>query len=173
LARGTPAIAGTASEDKKIPGTSSQLRPDLVVTNAAARSISIIDVAVAFENKYEAFQLARAGKIQKYALLADELRSQGWDVYLNAFVVGALGGWDSDNETVIRQLRISRSYAKLMKKLIISDTIRLSRDIMWNLSVESVSIERMFQPTQLARRPNQLLPLLTPLSIINHSLPPS
>ena len=141
LARGTPAIAGTASEDKKIPGTSSQLRPDLVVTNAAARSISIIDVAVAFENKYEAFQLARAGKIQKYALLADELRSQGWDVYLNAFVVGALGGWDPENETVVRQLRISRSYAKLMKKLIISDTIRWSRDIY----VEFISGKRQYR----------------------------
>jgi hypothetical protein len=141
LARGTPAIAGTVTEDQKIPGTSGQLRPDLVVTNAASRSISIIDVAVAFENKYEAFQLARAGKIQKYALLADELRSQGWDVYLNAFVVGALGGWDPDNETVIRQIRISKSYAKLMKKLIVSDTIRWSRD----MYVEFISGKRQYR----------------------------
>lgn len=141
LAKGTPAIAGTTSEDRKIPGTSCQLRPDLVVTNALTRSISIIDVAVVFENKYEAFQLARSGKIQKYSLLADELRSQGWDVYLNAFIVGALGGWDPDNETVIRQLRISKSYAKLMKKLIISDTIRWSRDIY----VEFISGKRQYQ----------------------------
>jgi len=141
LAKGTPAISGTTSEDRKIPGTSFQLRPDLVVTNAITRSISIIDVAVVFENKYEAFQLARTGKIQKYTLLADELRSQGWDVYLNAFIVGALGGWDPDNETVIRQLRISKSYAKLMKKLIISDTIRWSRDIY----VEFISGKRQYQ----------------------------
>jgi hypothetical protein len=103
--------------------------------------MTIIDVAVVFENEYEAFQLARAGKIQKYQLLADELRSQGWDVYLNAFIVGALGGWDPDNDTVIRQLRISKTYAKLMKKLIVSDTIRWSRDIY----VEFISGKRQYR----------------------------
>ena len=141
LAKGTPAITGITSEDRKIPGTSGQLRPDLVVTNAATRSITIIDVAVVFENEYEAFQQARAGKIQKYQLLAEEVRSQGWDVYLNAFIVGALGGWDPDNDTVIRQLRISKTYAKLMKKLIVSDTIRWSRDIY----VEFISGKRQYR----------------------------
>jgi hypothetical protein len=141
LARGTPKISGSVSEDRKIPGTSGQLRPDIVVTHTVNRTISIVDVAVVFENQYEAFQLARAGKIQKYAHLAEELRSQGWDVYLNAFVVGALGGWDPDNEIVIRQLRISKSYAKLMKKLIVSDTIRWSRDIY----VEFISGKRQYR----------------------------
>lgn len=136
LARGTPAIAGTITEDKKIPGTSGQLQPDLVITNVSARFISIIGVAIVFENKFEAFQHARAGKIEKYQVLADELHSQGWDVYLTAIIVGALGGWDSANDTVIRQLRISKSDAKLMKKLVISDTIRWSRDgSTWNSSV--------------------------------------
>ena len=149
LARGTPAIAGTASEDRKIPGTNSQLRPDLVVTNAESRSITIIDVAVVFENKYEAFQLARAGKIQKYEQLADELRCQGWNVYLNAFITGALGAWDPDNETVIRQLRISKSYAKVMKKLIVSDTIRWSRDIY----VEFISGKRQYRDPVATNQP--------------------
>jgi hypothetical protein len=42
LARGTPAIAGTITEDKKNPGTSGQLHSDLVVTNvSAAPSLSL------------------------------------------------------------------------------------------------------------------------------------
>jgi hypothetical protein len=149
LARATPVVAGTVTEDHKIPGTSFQLRPDLVVTQTLNRSITIVDVAVVFENEYEAFQLARAGKIKKYEPLAAELRSQGWDVYLNAFIVGALGGWDPDNESVIRQLRISKSYAKMMKKLIVSDTIRWSRD----LYVEFVSGKRQYEEPLPAQQP--------------------
>jgi hypothetical protein len=145
-------IAGTITEDKAIPGTSGQLRPDLVVTDVTTRSISIVDVAIVFENKFEAFQLARAGKIEKYDPLAEELRSQGWNVYLDAFVVGALGGWDPANDAVIRQLRISKSYAKLMKKLVISDTIRWSRDIY----VEFISGKRQYrEPVPMAPPPSR------------------
>lgn len=50
----TLVIAGTMSEDRKIPGTSCQLRPDLVMTNAITQSMSMIVVAVLFKNKYEA-----------------------------------------------------------------------------------------------------------------------
>jgi hypothetical protein len=133
LARGTPAIAGTITEDKKNPGTSGQLHSDLVVTNVSARSISIIGEAIAFENKFEAIQLTRAGKIEKYQVLTDEFHSQEWKVYLTTFIVGAPSGWDLANDTVIRQLRISKSDATLMKKLVISDTIRWCHDgSTWN-----------------------------------------
>ncbi|XP_067128213.1 uncharacterized protein T26G10.4-like [Centruroides vittatus] len=42
---------------------------------------------------------------------------------------GTLGGWDPANEAAIRRLAISRKYATVMKKLMVSDTIRASREI--------------------------------------------
>ena len=68
-------------------------------------------------------------KIDKYRSLVDELKEKGYTVDLDAIVVGSLGSWDPANERVLRTFKIDRRYAKLMRKLIVSDTIRWSRDI--------------------------------------------
>ncbi|KYN22491.1 hypothetical protein ALC57_05102, partial [Trachymyrmex cornetzi] len=57
-----------------------------------------------------------------------------------AFVVGALGSWDQGNEAVLRLLRVTAQYASMMRHLIVSDTIRCSRDIY----VEHVSGTRQY-----------------------------
>jgi hypothetical protein len=74
-----------------------------------------------FENRYAAFQTARHEKQRKYASIADH--------YKDAFIVGALGGWDPANELVINHLKLSHNYCRLMRKLMVSDAIRWSRDI--------------------------------------------
>ena len=86
-------------------------------------------MAVAFESRYESFQTARTGKITKYAPIVEEFRRKGWTVDMGAIVVGSLGGWDPANEATLRMLRISPRYLKLMRRLIVSDTIRWSRDL--------------------------------------------
>jgi hypothetical protein len=82
-----------------------------------------------FENRYPAFQTARHEKQRKYASLADHYKQRGYSVYLDAFIVGALGGWDPANELVINHLKLSHNYCRLMRKLMVSDAIRWSRDI--------------------------------------------
>lgn len=47
---------------------------------------------------------------------------------VEAVVVGALGSWDRGNERVIARL-CSRKYAKLLRKLVVAETLRSSRDI--------------------------------------------
>lgn len=44
-------------------------------------------------------------------------------------LVGALGGWDPKNEPVLKACGVGKHYAKLMRKLMVSDTIWWSRDI--------------------------------------------
>lgn len=46
---------------------------------------------------------------------------------VHAIVVGALGSWDPDNDKTIRRLCSGR-YAKLMKKIIVSETTAHSQD---------------------------------------------
>ena len=75
-----------------------------------------------------ALQAARQ-KICKYRPLVGQLESKGYAVDLDAFIVGSLGGWHINNDRVINSLMISRRYAEHMRKLMISDTIRWSRDI--------------------------------------------
>lgn len=127
--------------DRCLPGDNSGLRPDLVVLDNARKKASIVDVTVAFENRLAAFRTARLGKILKYSPLAEVLRNRGFTVTVDAFVVGSLGGWDPSNEPVLRDLQIGRRYCDLLRRLMVSDTIRWSRDIY----VEHVTGHRQYQ----------------------------
>ena len=139
-------FTGVVRKDKAVPDCdfSSTLRPDIVWIDEAKKTMKIVDVAVTFENRYLSLEKIRATKIEKYAPIADEFRRKGWIVDLDAIVVGSLGGWDPANEATLRMLRISRWYLRLMRKLIVSDTIRWSRDIY----VEHITGKRMYRTTR-------------------------
>ncbi|CAM4606818.1 unnamed protein product [Lepidochelys olivacea] len=106
-----------------IPGTDSQLRPNMVITDLAQKKIIPVDITVSFENRTPAFREARACKLEKYAPLADTLRAKCYEVQLDALIVGALGAWDPCNERVLRTCGIGRRYTRLMRHLMVSDTI--------------------------------------------------
>ena len=141
LARAVPTSNGLiVREDRRVPYSDSPLRPDVVVINEAKKELAIVDVAVVFENNYSQFQGARQQKIDKYLPLADSFRARGWNVHLDAVIVGSLGSWDPANEAALKILHIGRNYAKIMRKLIVSDTIRWSRDIY----VEHITGQRQY-----------------------------
>ena len=81
-----------------------------------------MDVTVPFKNGLEAFRSARIVKEQKYNNLARELSTNGFKAKIEAIIIGSLGSWDSGNDKVISRL-CSKSYATLMRKLIVSETI--------------------------------------------------
>ena len=110
-------------------GNTTNLRPGLVVTNEVDRKVIFVDVAISFENRFEALEDARQEKMDKYQQLAYELRGKGYTVDLNVLVVGSLGTWDPANETTLQMLKIRGSSVVRMRKLIVSETIRCSRDI--------------------------------------------
>ena len=107
----------------------------------STKHIRIVDVTVAFENRYRQLQMARQEKFVKYEPIVSHFRAQGWTAELDAIVIGALGSWDPANETALGMLKIPRRYAKLMRRLIVSDTIRWSRD----MYVEHLTGVRQFQ----------------------------
>ncbi|XP_030406028.1 uncharacterized protein LOC115645479 [Gopherus evgoodei] len=132
---------GEKVTNRTVPGTDSPLRPDIVVMDEARKKIILVDVTVPFENRTLAFREARARKLEKYTPLADTLRSKGYEVYTDALIVGALGAWDPCNERVLRACGVGRRYAQLMRRLMVSDTIRWSRDIY----TEHVTGHRQYQ----------------------------
>ncbi|XP_011883906.1 PREDICTED: uncharacterized protein LOC105571048, partial [Vollenhovia emeryi] len=136
-------LPGEVRVNRRVEGVSdglTGLRPDLVIRHEPSKCVVILDVTVPFENRAIAFEEARARKVIKYSALAEELRSQGYRVEVAAFVVGALGSWDPANEGVLDLLRVSKRYAGMMRRLMVSDTIRWSRDIY----VEHVSGVRQY-----------------------------
>ena len=117
------------SKDRKIEGSELNLRPDIVLRNDGEKSIQIIDVAVPFEGSNNALEAARQHKIDKYSCLRNELLQKGYSVTVEGFIIGSLGTWHNSNTRITDNLGISRKYAKTMARLMVSDTIRWTRDI--------------------------------------------
>ncbi|CAD1469958.1 unnamed protein product [Heterotrigona itama] len=131
-----------------VDGDLAALRPDSVITHEPSRTVIMIDVTVAFENKFETIEKARLEKVQKYQPLADALARFGHVVHVDGFVVGALGAWHPNNDNICKLLRILQNYASLMRKLIVSETIAWSRDVY----VEHVSGIRQYCVQESAAR---------------------
>lgn len=110
------------------PLLGSSKRPDLVLTHNTENAALIIDVACTFEDGPAAFDKIRLKKTQKYAEIAKKLRASYEDVSVEAVVVGALESWDPKNNRICHRL-CSKKYTNLMRKLIVSDTLRFSKDI--------------------------------------------
>ncbi|XP_067118900.1 uncharacterized protein T26G10.4-like [Centruroides vittatus] len=115
--------------NQRIPGYKVNCRPDLVIIHEPTKTATIVDVTTPFENGQPAFEAAREEKVTKYSGLVHHFRERGYDTHISAFVVGALGGYDPQNEATLQRLGIGRKYASLMRKLMVSDSIRWSNDI--------------------------------------------
>jgi hypothetical protein len=139
-----PPQNGEIRLNQRVPGLSDAVRPDLVVVDETTKRATIIDVTVPFENRTAAFNVARLEKQRKYAAAAQHLRSRGYDVFCDAFIVGTLGGFDPRNVDTFLRLGIDRRASARLSRLVVSDTIRWSRDIY----VEHVTGERQYAANQ-------------------------
>jgi hypothetical protein len=113
----------TVRINQAVPGLDGYLRPYFVAVNETCKTVAIIDVTTPSQNRYAAFQAARQEKQNQNARLAEHYNRQGYNVFLEAFTVGALGGWDPANERIINHLKLGNSYCRLMRKLKVSDAI--------------------------------------------------
>jgi len=101
-----------------------------------------VDVTVPFDNRLAALEAAAETKRSKYEQLRADLAVQhGCEAVVVPFIVGALGSWFPANDSFMRVL-CSRSYAALMRKLCVNDSIAASRDIY----IEHLSGVRQVRP---------------------------
>lgn len=114
-------------KENKPYGKNRRLRPDIILVKGNDEAI-IIDVTIPFDNGLVSFAEARQEKLNKYKVVADDLKAKYKKVSCDAIVVGALGSWDKKNDKTVAKL-CSKKYATMMRKLIVSDCIRASRDI--------------------------------------------
>lgn len=97
--------------DRVVPGSSSNLRPDLVCRNLVTGRTIVLDVKIPFETAI-AFQEADARNREKYGDLAGEISAEVW-----TFSIGALGSWSSKADKVLRLFQIPNS-AQLRDRLL-------------------------------------------------------
>ncbi|GFY56669.1 retrovirus-related Pol polyprotein from type-2 retrotransposable element R2DM [Trichonephila inaurata madagascariensis] len=125
LARIRAAIAfrGTILSENQVVGPN-RLRPDLVAQ--IDNNIYIVDVTIPFENRRQAFNQDREGKVFKYLELLLYFTSLGFQqVHIVPIVVGSLGAWDPENDVFLRKVATNR-YLAVLRKLCVSDCIRWS-----------------------------------------------
>uniref|UniRef100_A0AAV1T716 Reverse transcriptase domain-containing protein n=1 Tax=Peronospora matthiolae TaxID=2874970 RepID=A0AAV1T716_9STRA len=120
-----------------LPGPA--LRPDLQVYNHTTRSVSVVDLAVAFEDQAtddpRTSSLARIAALKraKYDCVKRHLERQGWTVQLSSLVYGSLGAVAGGNLAVYtEQLGVLKRDAKRLDRHLSAECIKSSRRI-WNL----------------------------------------
>lgn len=65
-------------------------------------------------------------KEEKYRALASELSDNMRGVKVEAIIVGSLSSWDPNNDRLIKRI-CSEKYAKVMRRIIVSETILILR----------------------------------------------
>ena len=90
---------------------------------------SILDVAVSAENGPGSLEATHSGKIRKYQGVAASYRNAGYEVAVRGFVLGNLGSWSESNEASLTLLGVSPRYARLMRQLMVSETVRYGREM--------------------------------------------
>lgn len=118
---------GEISRDVAVPDAPGRDRPDLVIRDG--QRVIIIDIACPFENDQDALDVAATRKVEKYQYIADHLKLQGLDAKVFPFIIGALGSWYPGNGNLLNELRISKRYRNLFRKLCCADAIQGSRNI--------------------------------------------
>ena len=120
-----------------LPGPA--LRPDLQIYNHTKRTVSVVDLAVAFEEQPMDDQATSSlvriaeSKRTKYTCVKRHLERQGWAVHLSALVYGSLGAVASGNFVVYtEQLGLLKCDAKRLDRRLSAMCIKSSRRI-WNL----------------------------------------
>ena len=130
LVKAVPREAGEKFVDQKIRDAPGNLRPDLVTLNHEEKVATIVDVTIPYEGEVNSFNAARAEKLRKYTPLKEWLSDKGFTVTLHAFIVGALGAWDSTSDEALQALGIGRKYSQLFRKLCVTDAIKGS-NVIW------------------------------------------
>lgn len=123
-------IPGTVTyHDTVIPGSNSLLRPDVVRVSESEKTVLIVEIHVPFDSGETAIERANEVKRAKYQPLFDHFANQGYVVTFRPLVITALGRLWRGSYEALGALKISLQYSRLMRKLMVADTIKGSRDI--------------------------------------------
>ena len=103
-----------------LPGTALPVSP--VFEFDTSKKAYLVDVAVPCETG-DNLKVSRDRKRERYSAIRAKLEERGYETLLDGFIIGTLGTWVSENDTVLKQLGIGRKYEPLFKRLGCRDAI--------------------------------------------------
>lgn len=127
----TPNSKWEVAVDQPLNCAGRNLRPDLVAINTMDKKAVILDIVCPFERDENSFLSARNHKRNKYALEAEALRRQNFNVILDAVVVGPLGSWDPENDWALKACGLSANTLWSLKQKCVSCVLDVSRTQYW------------------------------------------
>ena len=107
-----PQTLGTKFLDQTVPSCDSLGRPDVVILDKKNKTAYLVDKAVLCQMPETA-----------YAGIKAKLEEKGYDTVHDTLLVGSLGTWDRENDSLLGKLGIGRKYQTLFKKLCCRDAI--------------------------------------------------
>ncbi|KAF8385098.1 hypothetical protein PRIPAC_74240 [Pristionchus pacificus] len=105
------------------------LRPDIVRIDTAKRHVVITDIHCPFDNDTDCIERANEIKRAKYTPVIEKYEEQGYTVEFRPLVVTVLGMWWRGSCDSLKSLKIFPRYAELLRKLLVTDAIRGSRNV--------------------------------------------
>ena len=120
LVKAVPQTLGTKFLDQTVPSCGSLGRPDVVILDDKDKKTYLVDVAVPCETP-ENLRASRERKLDKYAGIKAKakLEEKGYDTVLDVLLVGSLGKWDRENDSLLGKLCIGRKYQALFKSMFV------------------------------------------------------
>lgn len=124
-----PAPHITVTHDQTVPGSGSQLRPDIVLTDNKSKSVVIVDIHLPYDNGEGSIEREHETKATKYEPIVQHFVREGYGAEYYSTVVSALGRIPRVTLDALRALRIPGWYTKLLYKLLSADAIKGSRNV--------------------------------------------
>ena len=117
---------GNTRIEQQIPGIDSEYRPDLVIEGNDQVTIY---VTCPFDNGEDVLSTADFNKVTKYDHLKQHFSRVGIKCNMFGFMICALGTWNLNNEAVLNQLPMYKTYKSLFRKLCCSDAVQGSAEL--------------------------------------------
>ena len=108
LSEAIPGSLGTKYLDQTVLHCEGQGRPDIVILNEEAKKAYLVDVAIPWGSE-ENLKASRERKVEKYSGTKNCPEQKGFEVLLEGFLVGSLGTWDLENDSLLTKLGLLAS----------------------------------------------------------------
>ena len=104
-------------------------RPDILFVDDNKKFAYIIDIQIVVEDNDIAFREARKQKVAHYTSIQEELKRKGYRTCSDAFIMGALGSFDSGNKSIMSWLNLPPLHAHCFSRFLSSQVSKYACDM--------------------------------------------
>ena len=112
-----------------IPYLTDDKRPDIFYEDSIRKVAYIVDIRIVAEQYEHSLEAVRKDKIEKYSELAGILKRMGYNVFIDAFLMGAFGSFDPKNLAFMNLLGIPPLHTEHCIRFLFSQVVKYGCDL--------------------------------------------